>query len=116
MRELQEGQRPVLVLLTCESLEVRDRLVLPGDCVVRHLVGRGRMHLRLSGDDHTDLCARPFRQIAPQALAVEAGLAEGPARLREHREVGPEDHAVAALHRTDAQRREQARELHLVPS
>ena len=99
---------------TCvgEAAEVRHRLGAPGRGVVLHLVGGGRMHLRLAGDDHAGAAARAVGEIAAEPLAEVARLAEHRRRLGEHREVRAEDDAVARLDRTDAQRREETVEGH----
>ena len=113
VRELEERERAAGAHLRGQPFEVRDRRFVPGRRVVRHLVGGGRMHLRLAGDHDADVA--PLRQVAAEPLAVEAGLAEAAGRLGVHREVGAEDDPVARGVRPEAQRREEARERHAAP-
>ena len=83
VRELQEGERAVRVH--------RDRSGVrkcgtasgpPGAGVVVHLVRRGRMHLRLAGDDHAGAAARTVGEIASEPLAEVTRFAEDRRRLR----------------------------------
>ena len=110
VRELEQRERAGAAHLRGEPLEVRNRRLVPGRRIVRHLVGGGRVHLTLAGDD--DAHFAPLREVAPEPLAVEAGLSEASGRLAVHREVGAEDDPVARGVRPQAQGREEPREQH----
>src|SRR5262249_35685300 len=110
--ELEERERAVRVDRPRDASEVRDRRLVPRDRVVVHLIGSGRVDLRLPRDDDPGAAAGALGEVAAVALAVESGLAPGVRRLRVHREVRTHDDAVARLDGTDAQGREQVRVRH----
>ena len=57
VRELEEGERAVLVDLRADTSQMRNAVGVPNRGVVVHLVRRGRMHLGLPGDDGPDATA-----------------------------------------------------------
>src|SRR5262245_25824246 len=107
--ELEEGEGAVRADRRGHAGEVRNRRLVPCDRVVEHLVGRTRVDLGLTGDDHARTATGALAEIPAVALAEEARLPPRAAGLGEHREVRPADDAVARLERPDAERREEVR-------
>ena len=112
VRQLQKGQRAVRVHLIGEAAKMRYRLGAPSSGVVVHLVGGGRMHLRLAGNDHAGAAAGAVGEVAAEAFPAIAGFAEHRGGFGEHGEVSAADDAVARRQRTDAQRSEEVLERH----
>ena len=110
VRELQERERAVLMDLLAHPPQMRHARRIPDRRVVVHLVRRGGVHLRLAGDHRADATPRVLREVTAVALAVEAGLAVGTARLGVHREVRAAHDAVARDDRSEVERREEPRD------